>query len=175
MNCAWVFLCSLFYLAAVEYREVNGFAFDDLDFARSAIEAVAKSIPSRPKFAMIPVSVTDSKSHSFRKRPSFMRPKAKPDVFSSASVEKTSSSVPSYVPSFSLSGLSPVSSESLVVFETPKTRTRLSKKPRNLNKFNEAMDQVERAMAQAELSRKTAKLTDLKKDIMDAVNRGNIR
>ena len=48
-------------------------------------------------------------------------------------------------------------------------------KPRNLNKFNEAMDQVERAMAQAELSRKKAKLPDLRKDITDAVNRGNVR
>ena len=47
-------------------------------------------------------------------------------------------------------------------------------KPRNLNKFNEAMDQVERAMTQAELSRKIGKLTDLKTDIIDAVNRGNI-
>lgn len=48
MNCAWLFLSSLLYLAVVEYREVNGLALDDLDFARSAIDSVAKSITSKP-------------------------------------------------------------------------------------------------------------------------------
>ena len=37
------------------------------------------------------------------------------------------------------------------------------------------MDQVERAVTQAELSRRRAKLTDLKKNIVDAVNGGNVR
>ena len=57
----------------------------------------------------------------------------------------------------------------------PKKKVKTSNKARNLNKFIEAMDQVERAMAQAELSKKTPKLSDLKKDITDAVNRGNVR
>lgn len=166
MNRAWVFLCSLFYLAAKEYREVNGFAFDDLDFARSAIKAVAKSIPSRPKLAMIPIAVTHSTIHRYS-RPSSVRRKSKTHSSPSISYSKVPVET-SYV------SLSSVSSPDFLVVETPKTKTRLSKRSRNLNKFNEAMDQVERAMAQAELSRKTAKLTDLKKDIVDTVNRGNI-
>lgn len=170
MNRAWVFLCSLFYLAAKEYREVNGFAFDDLDFARSAIKAVAKSIPSRPKLAMIPIAVTHSTIHRYS-RPSSVRRKSKTRF--SSSWEMFHSKVPVEASHVSLSS---VSSPHFYKFgaETPKTKTRLSKRSRNLNKFNEAMDQVERAMAQAELSRKTAKLTDLKKDIVDTVNRGNI-
>ena len=48
-------------------------------------------------------------------------------------------------------------------------------KPKNLNKFNEAIDQIERGMVHAVLSRKKTDLTDLRKDVTDAVNRGNVR
>ena len=117
----------MLYLAAVEYREANGLTLDDLDFARSTIESVAKSITSKP------TSISGSHAMDIK-------------ISTSGFVH-----------------------ESAPHFSTSKPR------PRNLNKFNEAMDQVERAMAQAELSRKTAKLTDLRKDITDAVNRGNVR
>ncbi|CAB4023327.1 Hypothetical predicted protein, partial [Paramuricea clavata] len=109
----------MLYLAAVEYREANGLTLGDLDFARSTIESVAKSIKSRPTWWF--------------------------------------------------SG-----SQFMLRDGTDSLKNKPSPKPRNLNKFNEAMDQVERAMAQAELSRKTAKLTDLRKDITGAVNRGNV-
>ena len=66
MNLAWLFLSWLFYLAAVEYREVNGFTFDDLDFVRSAIEDVSKSITSKPatKISRTPLRVA---SHGYHK------------------------------------------------------------------------------------------------------------
>ena len=144
MNFAWLFLSCLFFLAVVEYREVNGFAFDDLDFARSAIEDVAKSIISTKPATKIPKLTSVSFSH----RPMLMRHKS----WGADSLAKVSSS------QFGISKAKP-----------------LSKKPRNLNKFNEAMDQVERAMAQAELSRKTVKLSDLKIEIIEAVKRGNVR
>ena len=139
MNFVWLFLRCLFYLAAVEYREVNGFTFDDLDFARSAIEDIAKSITSKPA--------------AFRK------------------ISKPTPSSFFHVPAYAM----------FYIHTSYKTEGKVTKtkppsiKPKNLNKFNEAMDQVERAMAQAELSKKTAKLTDLKKEIIDAVKRGNIR
>lgn len=162
MYCAWLFL---FYLGAMEYREVNGFGFDDLDFARSAIEDVAKSITSKPpsvkiSFAPRDHSVPLAKHHSSDiHRPSSYKTKASgPDAFALGGAR---------VPHFSF-----IDSSHRPLF---KTKTIPSSKPRNLNKFNEAMDQVERAMAQAELSRKTAKLTDLKKEITDAVKRGNVR
>ncbi|XP_028399048.1 hemicentin-1-like [Dendronephthya gigantea] len=93
MKCAWLFLISFACLFSKWYLEVAGLGYDDLDFVRSTIESVSKSITSK-------------------------------DV--------------------------------------------------NLNKFNEAMDQVERAMTQAELSRKRTKMTDLKKNIVSAVNGGNV-
>lgn len=48
-------------------------------------------------------------------------------------------------------------------------------KPRNLNKFHDVIDQLERAMGQAQLSRKLFKLSDLKNDIKEAVNSGNLK
>ncbi len=133
MKCAWLFLSSLLIL------EVNGLAFDDLDFARSTIKSVAKSITSKP------VSINDNRL--FKSAPKI----ALRDNYMSTSDPKT-----------------------LQIMATI-NKIRTTKPARNLNKFNEAMDQVERAMAQAELSRKTAKLPDLRNDITNAVNRGNVR
>ena len=67
MNFAWLFLSCLFYLAAVEYREVNGFTFDDLDFVRSAIEDVSKSITSKPatKISKTPLRVASYGYHKY--------------------------------------------------------------------------------------------------------------
>lgn len=144
MKCAWLFLSLLLYFAAVEYREVNGLAFDDLDFARSAIESVAKSITSKA-----PSVSGGGRLKSIK-------------TFKSRVGEKGAVGAKGWV----------VSARESAFITTKKVPT---SKPRNLNKFNEAMDQVERAMAQAELSRKTANLVDLKKDIVEAVNRGNVR
>lgn len=146
MKCAWLFLGSLLYLTAVEYREVNGLAFDDLDFARSAIESVAKSITSKAASA--------SRGRSLRMKSI--------KTFKSTLGQKGAVGTKGWVV--------PASKSDFIT-----TKSVPTSKPRNLNKFNEAMDQVERAMAQAELSRKTANLADLKKDIVVAVNRGNVR
>ena len=140
MNCVWLFLSSLLYLAKIEYQ-VNGLALDDLDFARSTIESAAKSITSKPSL-LNTKSIKDTHGHVGER-----------GWFLAASVSE--------------SGILE-EKEELTTKKVPTT------KPRNLNKFNEAMDQVERAMTQAELSRKIGTLTDLKKDIIDAVNRGNI-
>ena len=142
-KCAWLFLSSLLFLAELQYHEVNGLAFDDLDFARATMESVAKSITSKP------TSVYDSRLWKSDMAGSVVTVRS--DRFSSRIKPKV-----------------------LRLMATIK-KGPMTTKPRNLNKFNEAMDQVERAMVQAELSRKTAKLTDLRKDITDAVNRGNVR
>lgn len=149
MKCAWLFLSLLLYFAAVEYREVNGLAFDDLDFARSAIESIAKSITSKA-----PSASGGGRLKSIK-------------TFKSAVGEKGAVGTRGWVVSAKKSSF-----KKSALITTKKVPT---SKPRNLNKFNEAMDQVERAMAQAELSRKTANLADLKKDIVEAVNRGNVR
>ena len=132
MKCAWLFLSSLLIL------EVNGLAFDDLDFARSTIESVAKSITSKP------VSINDNR------------------LFKNVS-------------EYTLRGNYMSADPKTLQMVATMSKFRNTKPARNLNKFNEAMDQVERAMAQAELSRKTAKLPDLRNDITNAVNRENVR
>ena len=138
MNCAWLFLSSILYLATIWYQ-VDGLGLDALDFARSTIESAAKSITSKPSLVQAK-SVKDT--HGLVGLKGWVSAR----VTTAGFKEKP-------------------------VVTTKKVATT---KPRNLNKFNEAMDQVERAMAQAELSRKTVKLTDVKKDIIDAVNRGNV-
>ena len=150
MNSAWLFLSSLLYLAVVEYREVNGLALDDLDFARSAIDSVVKSITSKP------VTTVSGK------RPKIIKTTHGHTGFKGWVASKRVSSKRFRLKSRKLP----------TKITTKKVAT---SKPRNLNKYNEAKDQVERAMAQAELSQKTAKLSDLKKDIINAVNRGNVR
>ena len=154
MNCAWLFLSSLLYLAVVEYGEVSGLALDDLDFARSAIDSAAKSITSKPV-----VMVSGKRSKSIKSTHGHTGLKG----WVTHSKSRTSTSSRRF--RFRMKA-------------RPKkvtTKKVATSKPRNLNKFNEAMDQVERAMAQAELSGKTVRLTDLRKDINKAVNRGNVR
>ena len=198
MNCAWLFL---FYLGAIEYREASGFGFDDLDFARSAIEDVAKSITSKPamkvKLPSKPAMKVKlpSKPAMKVKVPYIVPGKVTPH---SGRAKVTAFSVPDEVTTYSISvpdkgttyshgilvdkvkpvpyshGSKPQAFVDRSAFKIRKIKVP-SSKPRNLNKFNEAMDQVERAMAQAELSRKTAKLAELKNEITEAVKRGNIR
>ena len=194
MNCAWLFLSSLLYLAVVEYREVNGLALDDLDFVRSAIDSVAKSITSkpvttvsgkRPKIIKTTHGHTGFKGRVASKRVSSKRFRMKSRVSSKRSRMKSRVSskrfrMKSRVSSKRLKMKSRVSSKRFRM-KSRKLPTKVNtmkvatSKPRNLNKYNEAKHQVERAMAQAELSRQTAKLSDLKKDIINAVNRGNVR
>ena len=137
-----LFLCLIIYLTVVKYCEVNGLAFDDLDFVRSTIEDATKSITSTP------VTISAKKPAIAEYAPRF---------------------VDTYLPSI------PADLKRLQESRPMRFGYPTASKPRNLNKFNEAMDQVERAMAQAELSRKTERLTDLRKDIINAVNRGNVR
>ena len=138
-----LFLCLIIYLTVVKYCEVNGLAFDDLDFVRSTIEDATKSITSTPvtisaKFPKVTIAIRG------------------PDIYPTRKI-----SIPDLM--------------RLIESRPMKFGNRPAENPRNLNKFNEAMDQVERAMTQAELSRKTVRLTDLRKDIINAVNRGNVR
>ena len=156
-----LFFCSLLYLAAVEYYEVNGLAFDDFDFVRSTIEAATKNITSKPATKFVTLYTVKQRLLGLRSS-GFHGPEAE-SLKASLSILQ-----------LPLNHLRP-KIESRNQTEFNKFGYSTAAKPRNLNKFNEAMDQVERAMAQAELSRKTAKLTDLKKDITNAVNRGNVR
>jgi hypothetical protein len=156
MNFAWLFLNSMLYLAAVEYREANGLTVDDMDFVRSTIKSVAKSITSKP-------TSISGRRHTIAYSTRITSAKAPPPTF----LLKSMSHLP-LPPKF-------LKSSRFAPKSKPKPKAKAKRTARNLNKFNEAMDQVERAMVQAELSRRTAKLTDLKKDIKDAVNRGNVR
>lgn len=152
MNFVWLFLC----VAALNYGEVNGLAFDDLDFVRSTIEDAAKSITSKPPTKFVTLFKPELSVPAVRNRNHF---------FSVSYVPVPKPKLPKHA-----------LITTKVEFGTVKVGYNAKlKKPRNLNKFSEAMDQVERAMAQAGLSRKTVKLTVLRKDITNAVNRGNIR
>lgn len=135
MNFAWLFLSGLVYLASVEYHEVNGLDFEDLDFVRSSIEPIAYSI----------TSIWDLPGHL-----------------------KTAYK---YVKGWVLSLWGNPTGAPTTVPTTVGTAKII---PRNLNKFNEAIGQIERAMAHAELSREKVNMSELRKDITDALNRGNV-
>ena len=173
MNFAWLFLNSLLYLAAVEHREANGLTVDDMDFVRSTIKSVAKSITSKP-------TSISGRRHTFSASTRITFAKAPPPTFLLKSTSGFSPKSKSKMKPILLSYRTRarptfLKSSRFAPKSKPKPKAKAKRTARNLNKFNEAMDQVERAMVQAELSRRTAKLTDLKKDIKDAVNRGNVR
>ena len=158
MNFTWLYLCSLLCIAAVEYHGVNGLAFDYLDFARSTIEAAAKNITTKPPTKYVTLYTQNIS-----------------DFLKSMSVITPLNDGPHRLP-----GTDGIPSDRIMLRFSKSGNVEVgyktvSKKPRNLNKFSEAMDQIERAMTQAELSRKPMNLTDLRKDIRNAVNRGNIR
>ena len=143
MNFAWLFLSGLLYLASVEYHEVNGLDFEDLDVVRSSIEPIADSITS---------SIWALPGHL---KGAYRRVKEWIKSFAS--------------PKWSLWG-NPTDAPTTV----PTTVETLKIIPKNLNKFNEAIEQIERAMAHAELSREKVNMSDLRKDITNALNRGNV-
>lgn len=148
MKFASLFLGSLLYIA-VKQSPVNSLellSVGDFDLARSAILSVAKDINAKRSRGL---KVTKSTGVGLFGRSAKGWSFRRLSKYKSSKIETTTVSVT--------------------------TKVTKTTKPRNFNKFNEVMDQVERAMAQAQLSRASFRLTDLKKDINSAVNQGNVR
>lgn len=143
MNFTWLFLSTLLYLASVEYHEVNGLDFEDLDFVRSSIEPIAENVVLN-----LWNSLPDNLKTAYKHVKGWIRPFVSPIWSLWSNPTNAPTGVPTTIPPLI---------------------------PRNLNKFNEAIEQIERAMAHAELSREKVNMSDLRKDITDALNKGNVR